>query len=156
MKKESPSLTERHKRPRFVTILALSVLFLSIANLWSVYSAATRSDLLSTLNLKLPLWLATASGAVWGAIWLAVAWGLWRLHPAARKATLIALPIYVLYRSGIQLIFTTSTYERNRLPFLIVVTLTLLITAIFGLTHKNVQQAFEQHRGALNGARPQD
>lgn len=156
MSQDRASLTARHKRPRFVTILAFSVLFLSTVNLWSVYSAVTRSSLFSTLNLNLPLWLATASGAVWGLLWLVLAWGLWRLYAPARKVTLITLPIYALYRNGIQLIFVTATYERNRLPFLIVVTGTLLIVAILGLTRQNVRQAFEQHRGALNGARPKD
>ena len=133
----------RSKRPTTVTCLAIAVFLLSMANLGSAYVGITRRTLFSTLDLSLPLWVATTLGGLWGVVWLAMGWGLWRLKPWARRAMLAVFPLYEIITIGRQVIFARGPYERGRLPFAIGVAILLVLVISFTLTRPRIRRAFE-------------
>jgi hypothetical protein len=133
------------KRPGVVTTLALAVLLLAVINLSGVFAAVRRWAVYDALDLSLPLWALTAFRAAWGLAWLALAWGLWRVRPWARRVVFVALPLYLVLVLGQQAIFVRGDYEQGRLSFL--AGLSVLSTALvaFILSRKHIRQAFERH-----------
>ncbi len=136
-------MTNRKERPILVTWLALAVFFLSAGNLGGVYAGFTRWPVLATLDLALPTWVLMLRGGIWGAVWLFVAWGLWRLLPWARRATIILFALYELTTIGQQVIFTRGVYERGRLPFAIVTAVLLVALVSLVLTRPRIRRAFQ-------------
>lgn len=143
-----PDGRNRVGRPAVVTWLAGAVLLLAGANGLAAAGGVTRWPLLASLEMALPPWALVAPAAVWGAAWLIVAWGLWRLRPWAWRAALLAFPLYELIVIGQQTAFARGAYERGRLPFS--AGLALLLTGIvaFVLTRRRVREAFGPTGGA--------
>jgi hypothetical protein len=132
------------KRPLFVTLLAVVVFSLSAANLASLVVGLARWQTLDDLGLSLPLWLIMVSGGAWGLIWLAIAWGLWKLLPWARWTTIVCLIVYQVMVIGQQGLFAQGDYERSRLPFAMGISILSTALVIIGLTRPGVRQAFEE------------
>ena len=131
------------RRPTAVTWLAIAVFLLSVVNLGGVYAGLTRRSVFATLDLSLPIWVIAASGGVWGIVWLAVTWGLWRLRPWARRAMLAVFPLYEIITIGRQVIFAQGPYESGRLPFAVGVAILLVLAISFTLTRPRIRRAFE-------------
>ncbi len=131
------------KRPLFVTLLAIAVFSLSAASFASLVVGLARWQIFVDLGLSLPLWLLMASGGVWGLVWLVVTWGLWRLLSWARRTTIICLIVYQVMMIGQQVLFMRGDYERDRLPFVISITILVIALVIAGLMRPRVRQAFE-------------
>jgi hypothetical protein len=83
-------MEKRHRRPLAVTLTVYGVLLLGGGYLLQSGQAVTRYALLSDLPLSVPAWYLALSGACWGALWLALGWGLWRRKEWARRAALFA------------------------------------------------------------------
>lgn len=130
------------KRPLFVTLLAAVVFSLSAASFASLAVGLARWQFLVDRDLSVPLCLLLAWGGLWGAVWLAIAWGLWRLLSWARQGTIICWIVYQVMVIGRQVLFAQGDYERDRLPFAIgmAILFTVLVTA--GLMSPRVRQAF--------------
>jgi hypothetical protein len=138
---------KQKKRPAFVTWLAWAVLILGAVNLGRVYAGWTRRDVYATLDLSLPIWLPMLSGGMWGLIWLAMAWGLWRRLPWARRWMLIAFPVYELMVIGEQAVFARGAYERGRLVFAIGLAVGLTLFIGLMLNRPRIRQAFVHDDG---------
>ncbi len=134
----------RWRRPASVTWLALAVFVLAMANLFGAASGITRRALFATLDLALPLWAIVATAGAWGIAWLALGWGLWRLRPAARPATMLAFALYALMEFCQQALFAQGGYERGRLPFVAAMSVLAAGVAIFVLTRPGVRRAFNE------------
>lgn len=135
------------KRPLLVTLLAVVVFSLSAASFASLIAGLVRWQTFVNLDMSLPLWLLTAPGAVWGLVWLAFAWGLWRLLSWARRGTIICWVAYQVMVIGQQVLFAQGDYERNRLPFAIGAAILLTALLITSLTHPRVREAFGDGSG---------
>lgn len=71
----------------------------------------------ATLPLKMPLAYLAAGGLVWGLVFVAAGFGVWRLWPWARSLLLGAIVVYQLHVWTNHLIFDTSDYSRQVWPF---------------------------------------
>jgi hypothetical protein len=133
---------DRARRPAFVTWLAVAVLLLAGANGLAAVGGAVRWPLLTSLELTLPPWALVAPAAVWGAIWLIIAFGLWRLRAWARWALMLAFPLYEIIVIGQQTVFARGGYERGRLPFAAGLAVLLTGAVVFLMTRRRVREAF--------------
>jgi hypothetical protein len=127
-------------RPFSVTILALGVLTIAGFNLIRFYQAIRLWDFLSEFPNVSPLYLA-ASGLVWGAAGLALAWGLWRGYAPARRLTLIFAVVYTLY-NWIDRLWVSKPGLSANLPFSAGVNLILLLITTWILTRPRVLAFF--------------
>ena len=134
---------KKQKRPPLVTWLSVAVLILSLANLVAFVGGLMRQSLLLSLNLSLPVWWLEGFAAIWAGIWLVLAYGLFRMLPWARLGTMIALPLYGLMNLGQVIFFARGTYERLRLPFVLVSTVLLTGVMLFLLSRMQVRQVAE-------------
>lgn len=133
----------RSKRPLLVTLLALLVLLLAILNGGRAAVALGRWSALNALGLTMPTWLLVTSGAVWGAIWLVEAWGLWRLWPPARPAGITLFMVYPIQMLAEQALFVQGPYERGLLPALTVGSILAAALVAFILTRPAILTQFE-------------
>ncbi len=140
---------QRPRRPFIVTVLALAVLILSAVKLAGVYAGLTRWSTLASLSLSIPLPILMALDGVWGIFWLGVAFGLWRCAGWARRATLVAFPLYTLATIVQQAIFARGTYERGRLLFVTGALILLSALVMFVLTRPRIRHAFWPGRPEL-------
>jgi hypothetical protein len=131
------------KRPISVTWLAAGALCISVGNLIGIYGGLARRSLYQTLDLSISPGLLAGMQAAWSVVWLAAAWGLWRLKPWARPALLIVSPIYAVYQLGMQVFLARSGYFRGRLPFTAGLAAVLLGGIFTIMTRPRIKDAFE-------------
>jgi hypothetical protein len=138
------------KRPISVTWLAVGALCISVGNLIGVYGSLVRRSLYATLDLAVSPGLLAALAGLWAIVWMAAAWGLWRLKPWARPALLIVSPVYTVYQLGQQVFFAQPGYFKGRLPFLAGLAAVLLGGIFYVMTRPRVKDAFEETAGEEN------
>ena len=107
----------RRKRPRSVTLFALAVLYLGLVNLARAWLALNGSPFERALPLAAPLPYFGLGGLFWGAAFVVIAFGLWRVWPWARKAMLGAILIYQLHIWINHFAFDSSVDSRQVWPF---------------------------------------
>jgi hypothetical protein len=134
----------RQQRPRFVTLLALAVLLLSLINLGGAYHGLRRWGYYVSLAGTAPVGFVTALNVIWGGVWLAIGTGLWRLAPWSRHATWIGIVLYGLSRALPPWIWEGPSFERERLPFALMLTAFATIISFIGLTRQRIRQAFDR------------
>jgi hypothetical protein len=137
------SVKTRTKRPFLVTLLAVVVLLLAMVNGGRTTIALTRWTALGALDLSIPLWLVAISGAVWGAIWLVEAWGLWRLWPPARPAGITLFIVYPIHMLAMQAAFTRGAYEFGLLPSMAITSALAAGLVALILTWPGIRTRFE-------------
>lgn len=130
-------------RPFLVTLLAGVVLLLSVVNGGIATVALTRWETLSALSLSIPLWLVAGSGILWAAVWLAEAWGLWRLLSPARPAGMILFVLYPIHMLAMQAIFARGVYERGQLPFSAITSALVAGAVALILTRPDIRDLFQ-------------
>jgi len=135
------------KRPISVTWLAAGAFCISVGNLIGVYGGLIRRSLYQMLDLTVSPGLLAGMHGVWGGIWMAVAWGLWRLKPWARPALLIVSPVYAVCQLGQQTFLAQADYFRGRLPFTAGLAAVLLGGIFYVMTRSRVREAFERTAG---------
>jgi hypothetical protein len=145
-------LPARPKRPLAVTMLAVVVLLLSATNLIGAYAGLSRWPTFASFSLSIPLGALIALHGLWGLVWLAVAWGLWRAARWSRGAALVAFPLYSLMVIGEQILLVQGAYERGRLPFLVVSIVVVNLIILGVMTRPGIVRAFER-RGRIGNAK---
>jgi hypothetical protein len=135
-----PNRPSSTPRPLSVTILALGVLTIAGFNLIRFYQAIRLWGFLSEFPGISPLFLSV-SGLVWGAAGLALAWGLWRGYPPARRLTLIFATAYALY-AWIDRLWISKPGLSANLPFSAGLTIILLLVTAWILTRPRVRIFF--------------
>lgn len=121
------------------------MLLLGVANLLGVYDILSRWDVLAGLEMTLPVWGLLIPAAAWGAAWLALAWGLWTLRAWARRATLLAFPLYEVMLIGRRLVFARGAASRVRLPGAVALAVLSTALVVLILTREGTRSAFQNH-----------
>jgi hypothetical protein len=119
------------------------VFVIAIFNLGSAAGGLDRRQMLSEVQLSMPLWLLIAQGGIWGIVWLALTGGLWMLREWARRATLVAFPLYELAVLSQRVLFARGDYERGRLPFAVGVGIVTAALVVLVLTRSPIVSAFK-------------
>jgi uncharacterized membrane protein (DUF2068 family) len=136
----------KHKRPRSVTIFSLVVLLLgSGLNLtravWALRQANALTDLPQSTSMPMT-WLSVTS-LVWGLAFAICGFGLWRLRPWGRVATLVVVTLYHVNVWFNHIVFDRSDFARQVWPFAIVNSLVVLIVVWFFLSWPTVRRLYE-------------
>jgi len=134
-----------HKRrgiPLSILLLGGWIAALGAVNVIRVIQAIQLADFIISLGLSLPPYLLIGVSAVWALVFLACALGLWRLRSWARRATVIAVPLYELALLAGRALFARSDYARQAWPSaLIWAGVTILLTWVL-LSLPGARRAF--------------
>jgi len=139
-KLSNPNRPKSPPRPLSVTLLALGVLTIAGFNLIRFFQAIQLWGFLSEFPTVSPPYLA-ASGLIWGAAGLALAWGLWRGYALARLFTFIFAVAYTLYYWIDRLWVSSPGFSAN-LPFSAGLNLILLLVTAWILTRPRARSFF--------------
>jgi hypothetical protein len=93
------------------------VLYLGVVNLARATLALSGSTFEKTLPLTMSLPYLAAGGIVWGSVFVAAAFGIWKLWARARRLLLIAIVVYQAHIWINHWFFDTSSYSRQVWPF---------------------------------------
>ncbi len=114
-----------------MTLLGILLLFQISA---AVRALQVPSELAAQISLPMPLQFV--AGMLWAVAALVVVAGLWQRKPGSGRTAgwlLVGFSIYSLLRL---LLFTQADYDRGRLPFLIVLTVIILLLPVIGLIRR--------------------
>ena len=122
------------KRSWRVTIFSLLVLLLGsglnlVRAVWALRQANALTDLPQPTSMPMT-WLS-ATSLVWGLAFTLCAYGLWRLRPWGRSATLVAMTLYHVNIWFNHTVFDRSDYARQVVPFAVVNSL-LALAVVWG------------------------
>ena len=126
-------LKPNNHRPITVTILALLVLSIPVMNLIRFGAALRYWDTLTNLAVSPgPLYIAL-TGLFWSIVGMGLFWSLWIGHPKSRTATLVMVPLYLIYFWTDRLFFQTKVPRENT-PFVLVATILVVFYTLFTLS----------------------
>ena len=129
------------KRPFLVTLLAVLVLSITIVNLLRLVNTIALWSFLSDFPGISPFYLA-ATGLVWALIGVALVWGLWTGNPRAPKAARILTIFYLSYKWLEWIVSTTSGNKLQNWPFLVVLTIVVIIFTFWTLSRSDAKAFF--------------
>jgi len=118
------------------------MLGLGAFHLLGAVSAIQRYTYLSGARLSLPPVYLILSSAVWGAVFLGLAVGLWWLKNWGRVSTLVAFPLYLAQGWLDRLVFTRSDYAQVTVPWALIWSLVSLALVWGILLRGKVQESF--------------
>ncbi|MGB3716733.1 MAG: hypothetical protein WA996_20125 [Candidatus Promineifilaceae bacterium] len=109
----APERNPSSNRPRSVTLVAVGVLLLGLANIFRALGLSRQSDLQLELGVSLDPRLRMILAVLWAIILISMAVVLWLRKPVARIAIPVLLTLYAVYRLAIVGIFAESEYARG-------------------------------------------
>jgi hypothetical protein len=124
-------------------LLAAWVFLLGLLQCVRAASFFIRRELLSDLNLSIPLPYAIGSAAVWGGVLLAAAVGLWRLRRGGRWLALGGVTAWQAHTWIDNLVFDRSDYAQQSIGYELGVTLVILAATWGILWWPGVKKRFE-------------
>jgi hypothetical protein len=145
--------TQTRKRPRSVTIFSLLVLLMGSAlNLTRAMWAFRQADALADLPLStsMPMGLLAATSLIWAFAFLVCAYGLWRLRPWGRIATLALVTLYHVNIWFNNLVFDRSDYARQVWPFAVVNSLVALAVVWGFLNWPSIRDLYRDQIGTVS------
>lgn len=123
------SKTSKH-RPGCSSRLKWLTGLLALTQVGAVVQAArVPADLAAQVSLLLPLEFVAA--ALWALVFALVTVAQFRRRPGALRSTVWALAAFLVYNLVRWLVFARADYDRDRLPFLLVSSLVLIILIAF-------------------------
>lgn len=133
-----PTPIVKSSTPRTSRLLAIGMIGLAVVQVGvAVQSLTLPAELASSVSLLLPFEFVAA--ALWAGVFALVGLQLWRQGRSLklRRLALILLGGFAVYSLARLAIFTQADYDRERIPFLLILTaLFLFIVSIFyGVTH---------------------
>ena len=96
-------------------ILIAICLLLGIRGIGVAWTVLTKLDLYRAVHAAGPWWLRVILNAIWGIIFIMLAWGLWRRRWWAYRAFLPALFTYAIFAFFWLALFVQAVYDRQRL-----------------------------------------
>lgn len=131
----------KRRRPFGVTLLAWSVLIVTVINLTRLALALQNWDFLVELLPISPLYQAL-SGLFWGLIGLPLLWGLWQGKNWAPIYWGLALLAYSVYYWADRLLLPGYEGRNINWPFALGVNLFLLVWSLWVLSHPKASNYF--------------
>lgn len=131
------------RRPFFVTIVTLGVLILATVNLAQAGISIARWEFYIQLGLSIPLPLIVASGLVWGSIWLAAAWQLWKLVPGSIWLVPILLAAHTLFRGAMRVVFAQDQLSSGSVGLSVIIGLAAATLIYLGFSAPAVRSSFD-------------
>ena len=125
-----------------MSVLALLVLALGLANLIRGGVALRYASLLPGLPTTVPMEYLAALGAFWGIALTVCAVGLLRFRPWGRWGTLTAVTLYQVHVWVNHLLFDASDYARQTRPWELLLTLLLLAIVWGALSLHSTRRTF--------------
>lgn len=95
-------------------------LLLGIRGLGIAWTVLANLEQYRALDVAGPWSLRVVLYGAWGFWFLQLAWGLWRHHRWAYRAWFPGIVFFVIFDVGWFAIFARATFDRRRLPFVIV------------------------------------
>jgi hypothetical protein len=140
--------SEMPRRRRFIVVSV----FISVFQILSAIRVLQIPDELA-VQVSLALPLEFVMGALWGLTFALASVLLVQNRRYALRYTLWLIVGFVLYSTTRLLVFTRADYDRQRLPFLLAVTLVIVLILTIFLARSNSAQARETTQ---DGSKPQD
>ncbi len=116
----------------------LTALMMALA--WVQFGMAWRAVRLPAelvAAVQLPMALDFVASVFWALTFAGVVWGLVRAWPQAKRAAGFVSVGFVIYSVVRLIVFTQAAYDRQRLPFLGLLALILIVLAWVTLLRKN-------------------
>lgn len=130
------------RRPWSLWAFSLIVAAMGVYNLALALDHVRHADEYRALAISYPLLLRAALALVWAVLLLALAAGLVRRRPWARRWSLILLSNYGAFGVLWMVVFARTDYARGRVGFQAAVTFLLLVLAGLALRARRIQAAF--------------
>jgi uncharacterized membrane protein YhaH (DUF805 family) len=92
-------------------------------------------------SLSLPVNIQAGLGVLWAGAFLWTAAGLWQRQPEARNRARWLLGVFMLYSVVRLTLFARADYDQQRLPFLVVAALILLVLLLFRIASSTRRHA---------------
>ncbi|MGQ9850824.1 MAG: hypothetical protein ACUVSU_12340 [Aggregatilineaceae bacterium] len=109
--------SNRARRPRLLWLLALVLAAISVANLALALDHLRHAERYQALGVSYPPLLRAGWGALWAALFLALAAGLIGRRPWARRWTVLAVSNYAALNVLWLVSFARADFARHSLPF---------------------------------------
>jgi hypothetical protein len=139
--KPMPDTATRRPRPLAVTCIALGGLTFAVFYL----GRFALSLPLPPLPLSVPRWYLPLTGALWGALGLALTVGLWRGIRWAYRVTFWAAPIYLVWYWADRLLLVRSDFAAASQPAALVVSAAALALLFWALTRSSTRDFFREN-----------
>lgn len=133
-------------RPRILITLTIALTLLQIFSLRQVLNRPERLAQLLSLSPAIEV----GAGLIWGVIFSGCVLKLVQGAPNALGYTWLAIGGFALYSLIRLMFFARADYDRERLPFLIVITLCISVYCFIE------SKIFTHHREKENGRKPQN
>lgn len=132
----------RRQRPRRLIVVILIVGAIGVVRVALAWRTFQSAEQYQAIGVSFPVPLEVALSSAWGAAFLGVAWGLWRLRIWARRAVFFLLPAYALFSVAWLARFARSDYDAGRIPFLALASALGVAFALWLLRSRRVRAAF--------------
>jgi hypothetical protein len=129
-------------RPRTVTLVAIGVLLLGLANIIRAIGLSRQGDLQLELRVSLDPRLRMILALLWAIILISMAIILWLRKPVTRVAIPALLTLYAVYRLAIVGIFAESDYARDSQLTTVVLYGGAILITIWALNRKTARKYF--------------
>ncbi len=134
--------TTKRRRPTWVTLIALLASVFGMMRLIRAARRLQEAEWYAALGVSFPIWPDAILSAAWGAVLLALGWGLWRLHPWACRAAPGILTAHIVFSLAWLALFARSDYDTGRLPFAALMSLGEIAWIWFIFTRRRIRDAF--------------
>jgi hypothetical protein len=131
------------RRPITVTILAILVLIIAMANLVRFWAALQNWGTLTRLEVQPGPWYFALTGLVWGLLGCWLVWVVWRGKPGCKKAIIAISASYLLYFWLDRLVFQNHVRQLNA-PFITGVVILVVFYMVLTLLLPSNQEFFSR------------
>jgi hypothetical protein len=129
------------RRPFSVTLIACSVLIVTIASWARLWLSISEWNFLAGLLPFSPAYLSL-SGFLWGLVGLPLLWGLWRGKTWAPRFIRLALLVFSLYYWGDRVLLSGYAERNINWPFALVINLIIGIWIFWILARPKTKSFF--------------
>ncbi len=143
----------QYKRPRGLRWLCAGLAIIGVLDLVAGLRVMRTATGYIALGVSFPPALAAILQVGWGATFLYVAYGLWRLRNRARREGFLLIGVYSAFEIIWWRVFARSDYALVRWPFAVLAVALLVILAYWYLNRPPVRALF---RDRVSGISPTD
>jgi hypothetical protein len=149
----APVRNPRSSRPRSVTLVAVGILLLGLANIYRAIGLARQTDLQLEIGVSVDPRIRLILAAIWAIILISLTVALWLRRPETRAAIPALLTLYAVYRLVIVGVFGESEYARDSQLLTAILYSGAILYTIWALNRKKARNYFaDLDKGQGNGS----